>query len=132
MTHLKKIQAEQIEKEIDDRPLLRLCVTGSVFLIGIVVIGAVVYVGSTGVKHWWQALSASVILVTLVVVFVASTLRTVDKLSEARFMDLMRLTLNQQFALLGEIVKNIKGAFSGEPRPEPSVIYSPTGQISRK
>ena len=73
-------------------------------------------------KHWWQALSACVILVTLVVTFVASTLRTVDKLSEARFMDLMKLTLHQQFTLLGEIIKSLKGAFSGKPKSRGSKV----------
>ena len=37
-------------------------------------------------------------------------------------MDLMKLTLHQQFTLLGEIIKSLKGAFSGKPKSRGSKV----------
>ncbi len=115
MALFKKIQSEQIQKAVHDNTPVRTWAAVSSFTTGAVAIGLIVYVIVTGVTHWWQALLGLATWETMMVIIGCLTLRTVGTLSEARFVDLMKLAVNQQFKLFQSFLQTVKGAFSKKP-----------------
>jgi hypothetical protein len=109
MAHFKKTTAAQVDRAIHDNAAVRLWVSGSFYVFATVAIGLIVFVIITGATYWWQALLGLGTLETVLTLVIASTLRTVDKLNEARFMDLMKLAVNQQFKLFQSFLQTAKG-----------------------
>jgi hypothetical protein len=116
IAHFKEIQAEQVERAVNDNTSVRVWAAGSFYATATLAIGLVVYLITTGVTHWWQALLGLATWETLMVIIGCLTLRTVGALSEAGFKDLMKLAVNQQFRLFHSFLQIAKGAISREPK----------------
>jgi Lon protease-like protein len=122
MALFKKIQSEQIQKAVDDNTPVRTWLAVSSFTTATVAIGLVVYVIVTGVTHWWQGFLGLAAWETMTLIIGGLTLRTVGTLSEAHFVDLMKLAVNQQFKLFQSYLQTAKDAFSAKPKSKASSI----------
>lgn len=109
-----RFKESQAERAIKDNSWVRLWARGGFFVTAVLLVGLVAFLISTRATYWWQALLGLATWETIVVIVGAPTLRTEGTLTETRFMELMKLAVNQQFRLFEMFLQATKKLASGK------------------